>query len=420
MMKEGKFQYAVYMNLTKSITQLTESLKSLYVKTARKLKGSDRRQFMAEVVKGLGVGGQTLAERELGWNRRTIRKGTKELKSGQPIIDAFANSGRKRIESKLPHLIKDIKSLVDSQSQTDPSFKSTRLYTRITSSEVRRQLIEQFGYSDKELPSTETIRRRMNDLGYTLKRVAKAKPIKKIPETEAIFKQLAKINTEADNDPNTLRISIDAKVAVKVGEFDRGGKNRVPTFSLDHDFSETVTLTPYGIFLPQYKELFLFFVTSKLTADCIVDLLEDWWQSVKHRFSDIKKLVINQDNGVENNSRRTQFMKRILDFSTSSKLDLQLAYYPPYHSKYNPVERSFGWLEKHWNGSLLDTVESALFHARTLTFKGQNPVVKLVTKVYSTGVKLTEEAMAEVEKQINRLPELKKWFVEIFAQPGSP
>ncbi|BDI18765.1 hypothetical protein ANSO36C_45670 [Nostoc cf. commune SO-36] len=70
----------------KSIIQLTAHLKSLYIKTAKKLKGSDRRQFMAEVVKGLGIGGQTVAERELGWNRRTIRKGMQELESGQPLL----------------------------------------------------------------------------------------------------------------------------------------------------------------------------------------------------------------------------------------------------------------------------------------------------------------------------------------------
>jgi transcriptional antiterminator len=76
--------------------------------------------------------------------------------------------------------------------------------------------------------------------------------------------------------------------------------------------------------LREYNELFLFFVTSKLTADCIVDLLENWWQTVKHRFSHIQKLVINQDNGPENNSRRTQFMKRILDFATSSRLNQRI------------------------------------------------------------------------------------------------
>ncbi len=145
---------------------------------------------------------------------------------------------------------------------------------------------------------------------------------------------------------------MDAKVAVKVGEFDRGGKTRVPTVALDHDFAPITTLTPYGIFLPEYKELYLFFVGSKLTADCIVDLLEQWWSRVKDRFGHIHKLVINQDNGPENHSRRTQFMHRIVAFAQQSQLHLELAYYPPYHSKYNPVERTFGWLEQHWNGSL--------------------------------------------------------------------
>lgn len=122
--------------------------------------------------------------------------------------------------------------------------------------------------------------------------------------------------------PNTLRISIDAKVAVKVGEYDRGGKTRTPTFALDHDFSPEIILTPYGIFLPEYNELYLFFVSGKLTADCIVDIIVMWWQSIKHRFAHIQKLVINQDNGPENHSRRTQFMKRILEFARASELVL--------------------------------------------------------------------------------------------------
>ncbi len=107
--------------------QLPEHLKVLYIKTATKLKGIDRRQFMAEVVKSLGVGGQTLAERELGWNRRTVRKGTKELNSCA-IEDGYWRSGRKRVEVKPPNLLEDIKAIVEPQSQTDPSFQSTRLY----------------------------------------------------------------------------------------------------------------------------------------------------------------------------------------------------------------------------------------------------------------------------------------------------
>ena len=93
--------------------ELSESLKSLYIKTAKKLKGNEKREFMAEVVKGLGIGGQNLAERELGWNRRTIRKGMGELQNGQPLIDGRKRSGRKSVEAKLPNLLGDIKSIVE-------------------------------------------------------------------------------------------------------------------------------------------------------------------------------------------------------------------------------------------------------------------------------------------------------------------
>ena len=192
-----------------------------------------------------------------------------------------------------------------------------------------------------------------------------------------------------------------------------GEKNRVTTLAADHDFQPVATLTPVGIFLPQYNELYLFFVTSKVTADCLVDLLENWWHQVKDRFRMITNWVINADNGPENHSRRTQFMHRLVNWVNREQIPIQLAYYPPYHSKYNAVERTFGWLEQHWNGSLLDSIDAVLNFAKSLEFKGNRPVVKLVTQVYETGVKLNQKAMTELEKQFQRLPGLEKWFVEI-------
>ncbi|MEM7581723.1 MAG: ISAzo13 family transposase, partial [Cyanobacteria bacterium P01_A01_bin.80] len=141
--------------------------------------GAQKRRFMAQTVLELGYGGQRLAERELGWNRCTIYKGMKELKSGMTCVDNYSGRGRKNIEEHLPRLLSDIKELVDSQTQTDPSFKSQRLYTRLSAAEVRKQLIKKFGYSDEELPSSETIRVKLNCLGYNLKRVAKVLPQKK-------------------------------------------------------------------------------------------------------------------------------------------------------------------------------------------------------------------------------------------------
>lgn len=158
--------------------ELTEELKKTYIKTAQALKGSERRMFMARIVKSLGYGGQSLAEKELGWCRDTIRKGQGELESGIPIVDNFAARGRKRTEEKLPNLLIDIAAIADAQSQTDPSFQSTRLYTRISARAVRQALIEQKGYSDEQLPTEETIRVKLNDLGYSLRAVQKSRPQK--------------------------------------------------------------------------------------------------------------------------------------------------------------------------------------------------------------------------------------------------
>jgi transposase len=210
---------------------------------------------------------------------------------------------------------------------------------------------------------------------------------------------------------------MDAKATVKVGPFARGGKSRVRTGAVDHDFHPEATVTPVGIFLPALDELFLYGVTSKVTSDCLVDRLVEWWESVKERFSHIKTLLINVDNGPENHSRRTQFMQRLLEFVHQYQITIRLAYYPPYHSKYNPVERCWGILEQHWNGSLLDSVAAVIHFASTMTWKGKEPVVTLVTTTYQTGVKLTKEAMEALETHLQRLPSLEKWFVDIACPP---
>ena len=159
--------------------ELTDSLEALFIDTAKTLKGSVRRVFMARTVKELGPGGQRRAERELGWNRVTIRKGSRELESGFTCVDAFSARGRKRAEDYLPSLLTDIQAIVDSQSQTDPKFRTNRLYTRLSAAEVRRQLISQKGYTDAELPTVQTINTKLNDLGYFPKKVAKTQPQKR-------------------------------------------------------------------------------------------------------------------------------------------------------------------------------------------------------------------------------------------------
>jgi transposase len=221
------------------------------------------------------------------------------------------------------------------------------------------------------------------------------------------------MNHSADAADDVLRLSMDAKAIVKIGPFARGGKSRMQVDAADHDFQPLATVTPVGIFLPTLDELFVYGVTSKVTSDCLVDRLAQWWEAVRERFAHITTLVINVDNGPENHSRRTQFMQRMVQFGQQYRITVRLAYYPPYHSKYNPIERCWGILENHWNGTLLDSVDTVLQYARTMTWNGKHPIVELVTTTYQTGVKLTQAAMEVVEAQLKRLPALGKWFVDI-------
>jgi len=392
---------------------LSAAEKQLHQATVKVLKGGEKRRYMARVARTLGRGGPSLLERELGWSRHAMRKATYELDSGFICVDDYAARGRKRAEAHLPDLLDDMRAIAEQQSQTDPTFHSTRLYLRLSATAVRAQLETKYDYSDASLPSVEIIRQRLNTLGYRLRAVKKSQPLKKLPETDAIFKRLAVVNPAADADPTILRLSVDAKARVVLGRFSRRGRSRVPVAAYDHDFRDAPTVTPVGVFLPAVNETYLYFIAGRITADALMDVLQQTWDQVAPRFPAVRTLHLNLDNGPENHSRRTQFMQRLTEFVDTYNLTVQLAYYPPYHSKYNPIERVWGVLEQHWNGTLLDKIDTVLALARTMTYKHVNPIVHQVQQTYAKGVKLTAKAMAALEARFEREPELEKYFVRI-------
>jgi len=153
--------------------------------------------------------------------------------------------------------------------------------------------------------------------------------MKKIPETDAIFDRLAQLNPAADADETVLRLSVDAKATIPIGLFSRGGCSRLKIKAWDHDFKPQQKVTPVGVFLPQHDELHLFFITGPVTADTIVDCIHETWSLIAPRFPLIRTLLLNLDNGPENHSRRTQFMKRLTELADECQLTLELAYYPP-------------------------------------------------------------------------------------------
>src|SRR5271167_4310082 len=155
---------------------ITEEMCGLVVRTARAMtQGALRRRYMADTIISLELG-QRQAQTLFGWGRDTIRKALHEQRTGISCCDAFSQRGRKRAEDHLPHLLEDIRDLAQEQCQTDGTFRTTRLYCRLSAATIRPQLIPRKGYCSEELPTIQTLTTKMNDLGFRLRKVAKSRP----------------------------------------------------------------------------------------------------------------------------------------------------------------------------------------------------------------------------------------------------
>jgi hypothetical protein len=213
-------------------------------------------------------------------------------------------------------------------------------------------------------------------------------------------------------------LSIDCKATVHIGEVSRGGLTRGDYKACDHDLGLKEKYIPCGIVDEDNGQLRLTFGSSYKTSDFIVDALEAWWSALEETEQvPLTRLQIKMDNGPESSGRRTQFLYRMVEFCDAIGKPIQLLYYPPYHSKYNPIERCWGILELHWNGTKLVDMETMLEWAKSMTWKGIHPIVALSRKVYQKAVTLSKKAMREVEARLERHPELPKW--DILIHPAS-
>ena len=210
------------------------------------------------------------------------------------------------------------------------------------------------------------------------------------------------------------RWSIDCKATVKIGEFSRGGVTRGDNRASDHDMGCKEKYIPCGIVDEESAALHITFGSSYKTSDFIVDTIEAKWNAMDEQEKAKTRLIqIKMDNGPESSGRRTQFLSRMVQFADVINRPLHLLYYPPYHSKYNPIERCWGILEWKWNGAKLLDVETMLGWAKKMTWKGLQPVVELSRQVYTKGIALGKVAMEAVEARLKRDSQLPKYDIVI-------
>jgi hypothetical protein len=242
-------------------------------------------------------------------------------------------------------------------------------------------------------------------------------PPKKVKETDAIFAHVKEVHQQAESEEHTLRLSLDSKATVLIGPFSRGGQSRTGTQGADHDFKPEGALTPFGIFRPQTSESELFFTDSKVSSDFMADSLEQWIEGRAEALAGIRQLVLDLDNGPENSGQRSQWLFRLVLLAQKYQWQVVLVFYPPYHSKYNPIERLWGILEAYWRGELLGSEAAVLGYAANMTYNGVHPQVHRVTTKYAKGVKRTGAEKKRLEQWLKRKPGLEKWAIEIAPPP---
>jgi hypothetical protein len=153
-----------------------ETIKATVKDAAQKLTGYRKRDFMGKVAEDYFAGSARKAETVMGWNRHSVEQGLHERRTGLICIDNYGARGRHKSETVLPNLEADIRSMVEPQSQADPKFQTTFLYTRISAREVRERLVKEKGYNEAELPQRETIGAILNRMGYRLKKHKRQNP----------------------------------------------------------------------------------------------------------------------------------------------------------------------------------------------------------------------------------------------------
>lgn len=310
------------------------------------------------------------------------------------------------------NLSTDISAIVDINTQSDRCHDDTKGYVKMTAERVHRHLCSEKGYKKVNF-GVRTINNVLNRLEYTLKKVRKNLPLKRIAETDAIFENIAQHRKASSC--GVLQISVDVKDKVRVGALSRKGYSRCleAVQSLDKDQHWEAKLVPLGILEIKSGISTVVVGNSQETSDFIVDSLEKWFELRKETIAEYHTIEIYLDNGPAVNSKRTQFINRIMEFACIIGIKIHLLYYPPYHSKYNPVERVWAAVEQYWNGTLLDSVQKTINTLKNVTWKAHKLNVIVIDKKYDTKVTLNSKEMHKREILINRKPTLEKWDVWI-------
>ena len=321
--------------------------------------------------------------------------------------------GRKKLSVIYPNLKDDIEKIIENHKEVDSKFKTDTLFVTLDPQIIINELVEKYNYPSN-FACYNSIVKILHEMGYKYHKIPKTKIINKVPETDDIFENVYEnLETITINNDNIAAISIDDKATKKIGMMSDNGMTLEKIEALDHDTMFKYSVKPFGILDLKTNETFVTCTTNNSTAEFKVDCIEQYLINKLKKFQ-LKKLIIFLDNGPENSSRRSLWLKKLTDLAVKYNIVIQLVYYPPYCSKYNKIERVWATVQMKWRRILIDSLELLINCLNEIKWNGIKMVAKLSTKVYEKGIKVSDYDMENyVNKHIIRDEELEKWSLVI-------
>lgn len=373
--------------------------------------GIERDTAIGALVADLGNRSISAVSKALNHCREKVKKCYNIFINGIP--EKTENRGRKSIEEKYSNLKVDIESVIEKYKNVDPHFKTETLYISINPKTIIDELVINYDYTEK-FACYNTIARILKSMGYKLQRISKTKVLDKIPETDEIFENVNNAMESAlETDKKTAVISIDDKATKKIGNISDNGKAWIPQTALDHDTTFEYSMKPFGILDLKTNETFITCNPYTSTAEFKVDCVEDYVKS-KAQTTPLEKIIIFLDNGPENSGRRKLWLKKLVELSIKYNIIIELAYYPPYHSKYNKIERFWARLQIFWNKIIMDSVDKLLDTLNKVTWNGVKCCGSLCWTHYQKGMVITDYEMnRDINTHIIREQGLENYSITI-------
>jgi hypothetical protein len=322
-----------------------------------------KRLFLANEAIAYGRGGISEVERISGISRKTIRKGIKEIKNGNPANERIRRdgAGRKSIKTTQPNIEEEIRRLVDGSTYGNPD----RVLSYTT--ESLRKIESELNNRGITIGRT-AILKTLDSMDYSRQQNQKMQQVgEPHPDRNAQFEHINETATKYLMGGIPV-ISVDTKKKENIGNFMNKGSEyrnkKDPRKVLDHDFpiEELGKITPYGVYNLNNNIGFVNVCTSHDTSEFAVESISRWWESVgKHTFSSTDKIYITCDSGGSNGYRVRMWKYQLQQFATRTGLEIEVSHFPRGTSKWNKVEhRLFCYISKNWQGKPLVDVQTAV------------------------------------------------------------